>query len=76
MAGRVEGKVAVVTGAARGIGRATALRLAEEGADVIAVDFGRPVATVPYALGTPAQLERTIAEIESSVGAPLPARSM
>ena len=64
MAGRVEGKVAVVTGAARGIGRATALRLAEEGADVIGVDFGRPVATVPYALATPAQLEHTIAEIE------------
>jgi len=65
MAGRVEGKVAIVTGAARGIGRATALRLAEEGADVIAVDLGRPIATVPYALSTRAQLERTIGDVES-----------
>ena len=39
--GRLEGKVAVVTGAARGIGRACALRFAEEGADIVAVDIGR-----------------------------------
>ena len=65
MPGRVEGKVAVVTGAARGIGHASAVRLAGEGADVIAVDLGRPLATVPYALGTQAQLENTVAEIES-----------
>ena len=40
--GRVEGKVALVTGAARGQGRAHAVRLAEEGADIIAVDVCRP----------------------------------
>jgi NAD(P)-dependent dehydrogenase (short-subunit alcohol dehydrogenase family) len=41
------------------------LRLAEEGADVIAVDLGRPIATVPYALSTRAQLKRTIGDVES-----------
>ena len=39
MTGRVEGKVAFITGAARGQGRAHAIRLAEEGADIIAVDL-------------------------------------
>jgi len=43
MAGRVEGKVAFVTGAARGQGRSHAVRLAEEGADIIAVDVCKPV---------------------------------
>ncbi len=43
MAGRVEGKVAFVTGAARGQGRSHAVRLAEEGADIIAVDICRPI---------------------------------
>jgi NAD(P)-dependent dehydrogenase (short-subunit alcohol dehydrogenase family) len=43
MAGRVEGKVAFVTGAARGQGRSHAARLAEEGADIIAVDICRPI---------------------------------
>jgi (+)-trans-carveol dehydrogenase len=46
--GRVEGKVAFVTGAARGQGRSHALRLAQEGADIIAVDVCRQVETVPY----------------------------
>ena len=46
MAGRVEGKVAFVTGAARCQGRSHALRLAQEGADVIAVDICAPVASI------------------------------
>ena len=46
MAGRVEGKVAFITGAARGQGRAHAVRLAEEGADIIAVDICKKIDTV------------------------------
>ncbi|MGW0163227.1 mycofactocin-coupled SDR family oxidoreductase [Mycobacterium sp. NPDC003323] len=44
--GRISGKVAVITGAARGIGRAQAVRFAEEGADIIGVDLCGPVGTV------------------------------
>src|SRR4030095_4355067 len=43
MAGRIEGKVAFITGAARGQGRSHAVRLAEEGADIIAIDVCKPV---------------------------------
>ncbi|KAA9164049.1 mycofactocin-coupled SDR family oxidoreductase [Amycolatopsis acidicola] len=59
MPGRVEGKVAFITGAARGQGRSHALRLAEEGADVIAVDICSPVATVGYPGATPDDLDET-----------------
>jgi NAD(P)-dependent dehydrogenase (short-subunit alcohol dehydrogenase family) len=52
--GLVTGKVALVTGAARGQGRAEAVRLAEEGADIIAVDICAPVETIPYEGATPA----------------------
>ncbi|UGT61320.1 mycofactocin-coupled SDR family oxidoreductase [Nocardia asteroides] len=57
--GRVEGKVAFITGAARGQGRSHAVRLAEEGADIIAVDLCEDIATVGYALATPEDLEET-----------------
>lgn len=43
MAGRVEGKVAFITGAAHGQGRSHAVRLAEEGADIIAIDVCKPI---------------------------------
>src|ERR1700730_14922238 len=43
MAGRVEGKVAFITGAARGQGRSHAVRLAQEGADIIAIDICAPI---------------------------------
>jgi (+)-trans-carveol dehydrogenase len=59
--GLVEGKVALVTGAARGQGRAEAVRLAEEGADIIAVDICAPVETIPYEGATQADLEETAA---------------
>ena len=45
MAGRVEGKVAFVTGAARGQGRSHAVRLAQEGADIIAIDVCKPISS-------------------------------
>ena len=51
---RVEGKVAFITGAARGQGRSHAVRLAEEGADIIAVDICGAIAT---SVGAPATLE-------------------
>lgn len=46
--GRVEGKVALVTGAARGMGRSHAVRLAEEGADIVAVDLCAEIESAPY----------------------------
>jgi len=50
VAGRVAGKVAFITAAARGQGRSHAVRLAEEGADIIAVDICRDYDTVSYPL--------------------------
>src|SRR3954466_7885056 len=58
--GRVDGKVAFITGAARGQGREHAIRLAEEGADVIAVDLCDQIETVPYPMATPADLKDTV----------------
>ena len=51
--GKLDGKVAFITGAARGQGRSHAIRLAQEGADIIAVDLGHQVASVPYPMATP-----------------------
>ena len=65
MPGRVEGKVAFITGAARGQGRSHAIRLAEEGADIIAVDLCQQVDSVPYAMSTPDDLAQTVKEVES-----------
>jgi len=62
--GRVEGKVAFVTGAARGQGRSHALRLAEEGADIIAVDICRDIETNPYPLARPEDLAETAQQVE------------
>ncbi|WP_342661439.1 Putative short-chain type dehydrogenase/reductase (plasmid) [Rhodococcus ruber] len=65
MPGRVEGKVAFITGAARGQGRAHALKLAEEGADIIAVDICKQVDSVPYALATSEELAETVKAVEA-----------
>ena len=63
--GRVEGKVAFITGAARGQGRSHAVRLAQEGAEIIAVDICQDVATVPYGGATEADLAQTVKEVEA-----------
>jgi SDR family mycofactocin-dependent oxidoreductase len=65
MTGRVEGKVAFITGAARGQGRSHAIRLAQEGADIIAVDLAAQVGSVPYPMATPADLAQTVKEVEA-----------
>ncbi|MFJ9173977.1 mycofactocin-coupled SDR family oxidoreductase [Streptomyces sp. NPDC102360] len=64
MPGRVEGKVAFITGAARGQGRSHAVRLAEEGADIIAVDICKPLDGVSFAMSTPEDLQETVSQVE------------
>ena len=63
--GRVEGKVAFVTGAARGQGRSHAIRLAQEGADIIAVDICSQMDTVGYPMATTQDLEQTVKDVEA-----------
>ncbi|SEO53726.1 mycofactocin-coupled SDR family oxidoreductase [Trujillonella endophytica] len=67
MAGRMEGKVAFITGAARGQGRSHALRLAQEGADIIAVDICADIDTVTpyYPLATEDELAETVRQVEA-----------
>lgn len=62
--GRVEGKVAFVTGAARGQGRSHAVHLAEEGADIIAVDICQDIASNEYPLARPEDLDETARLVE------------
>jgi (+)-trans-carveol dehydrogenase len=62
--GRLQGKVAVITGAARGQGRSHAVRLAEEGADIVAVDICRQIESVDYPMATPEDLEETVRQVE------------
>ncbi|WP_328363345.1 mycofactocin-coupled SDR family oxidoreductase [Mycobacterium sp. NBC_00419] len=64
--GRVQGKVALVTGAARGQGRSHAVKLAEEGADVILFDICRDIETNGYPLATPHDLEEAGLEVEKT----------
>jgi SDR family mycofactocin-dependent oxidoreductase len=63
--GRFEGKVAFVTGAARGQGRSHAVGFAREGADVIAVDICAPVKSVHYPMATPDDLAETVRQVEA-----------
>lgn len=63
--GRVDGKVAFITGAARGQGRSHAVRLAQEGADIIAVDICDQIDTVPYQMATPDDMSETVRLVEN-----------
>lgn len=63
--GRVAGKVALITGAARGQGRNHAVRLAAEGADIVAVDLCADIPTVPYPMATPQDLQETVRAVEA-----------
>ncbi|MCV7001737.1 mycofactocin-coupled SDR family oxidoreductase [Mycolicibacterium alvei] len=62
------GKVAFITGAARGQGRAEALRLAADGADIIAIDLCEQIESVPYPLATPDDLAATVKLVEEAGG--------
>lgn len=61
----LQGKVALITGAARGQGRSHALRLAGEGADIIAVDICRDIKSMDYPNASPADLAETAAAVEA-----------
>jgi (+)-trans-carveol dehydrogenase len=63
--GKLEGKVAFITGAARGQGRSHAVRLAQEGADIIAVDLLGTVGTVGYPLATQDDMDETVRLVEA-----------
>lgn len=65
MSGLFEGKVALITGAARGQGRSHALRLADEGADIIAIDIASQIDSVQYAMATPEDLAQTASDVEA-----------
>jgi SDR family mycofactocin-dependent oxidoreductase len=65
MTGKLEGKVAFITGAARGQGRSHAITLAREGADIIAVDICAQIGSVPYPMATPEDLAQTVKEVEA-----------
>jgi SDR family mycofactocin-dependent oxidoreductase len=69
LTGRVSGRVALVTGAGRGQGRAHCVRLAEEGADVIAIDICGPLSPeIPYEMATDEDLKQTARLVEATGG--------
>lgn len=71
--GRLGGKVAVITGAARGIGRAQAVRFAQEGADIIGIDLCGPIDTVAVPSSTPEDLEETARRVVDAGARMVPA---
>ncbi len=73
--GRVAGRVALITGAARGMGRTHAVRLAEEGADLVLLDLCRDVAATPYAMAGDADLRETARLVEAAGGRALTRRA-
>ena len=64
--GALEGRVAFITGAARGQGRAHAVKLASEGADIIAVDLCDQIESVPYPMATPDDMAATVKLVEET----------
>ncbi len=58
--GRMDGRAAFITGAGKGQGRSHAVRLAEEGADIVGVDICRQLDGVLYAMATPEDLDETV----------------
>lgn len=64
--GELTDKIALVTGAARGQGRSHAVALANEGADVVAIDIAADIDSIPYALGTKEELEETAQLVEQT----------
>jgi NAD(P)-dependent dehydrogenase (short-subunit alcohol dehydrogenase family) len=66
MAPQFEGKVAFITGAARGQGRSHAVRFAEECADIIALDLCEQIDSVAYPLARPEDLDETVTLVEKT----------
>src|ERR1700761_7242771 len=66
MAMQFDGKVAFITGAARGQGRSHAVRFAEEGADIIAFDLCAQIDSVAYPMATPEDLDETVNLVEKT----------
>ena len=64
--GEFDNTVAVITGAARGQGRSHAVALAEQGADIIAVDICADLDAIPYALGTESDLAETVRLVQAA----------
>jgi NAD(P)-dependent dehydrogenase (short-subunit alcohol dehydrogenase family) len=64
--GRMDGRVAFITGVARGQGRSHAVRLAEEGADIVGIDICRQLDGVLYPLASPEDLDETVNLVEKT----------